>query len=204
MRSYPIMLILEGRRAVVVGGGAVALRKVRSLKDAGAIVTVVTEEALDSTQFADVEIIRSRYEPQLLAGAKLVFACTNDRAVNAQIAVDAGKLGAIVNCVDQPEDCDFFVPAIVCDGDVTVAVGTGGASPALAARLKDCISEALPARIGSFATALQRMRDEVKTRVSDIGRRSEILKTLACKSSYEAFLAGGDQAIKSILDQLMQ
>ncbi len=201
MKSYPIMLILEGWQTVVVGSGEVALRKVRSLSDAGAEVTVVTEEAPDPSQFADARVIQAHYAPEFLVGAKLVFACTSDPVVNAQIAADARKIGALVNCVDQPEDCDFFVPAIARSGAVVVAVGTGGASPALAGQLKNRIAKALPERIGDFAAALLHMRDKVKATVSDITRRSEILKTLASESSYEAFLAGGDEALNSILKE---
>ncbi len=204
MKSYPIMLILAGRQTVVVGAGSVALRKAQSLTEAGATVTLVAEDIPDASGLENVEVIHASYTPQHLTGAKLVFACTNLPALNAQIAADARKIGAIVNCVDQPEDCDFFVPAIVSTGSVTVAIGTGGAAPALAGRLKKCVRDALPERIGDFATALLHLRDEVKANVNDLDRRGEILKTLADTSGYEAFLAGGEEALKKILNGLMQ
>lgn len=202
MRLYPIMLKIAGWRALVVGGGPVALRKVRSLTRAGAEVTMVTQEAPTGPP-GDVDVITTGYTTEHLAGIKLVFACTNDPAVNARIANDARKAGAIVNCVDQPEDCDFFVPAVVNDDDVVVAVGTGGASPALAGRLKENIADALPERIGLFARLLGEMREQVKASIPDPCRRNEILKTLSGQSSYTAFLTGGREALAKILSELI-
>lgn len=203
MTVYPIMLKIAGQRAVVVGGGPVALRKANSLRDAGASVTIVTDQVLQGADPGDIEVIISRYEPAHLTGAKLVFACTNDPAVNAQIAEDARKAGAIINCVDQPADCDFYVPAVVSDGDVVVAISTGGAAPALAGRLKKNIAQALPERIGQFAKMLCQSRQRVKTEVDDIDRRGEILRELASESSYQAFLAGGQHALTKVLDELI-
>ncbi len=203
MKTYPIMLVLTGEQTVVVGGGAVALRKVRSLTDAGAKVRIVTKDLATDEDLGDVEVIRSGYEADMLAGAKLVFACTNDAALNARIANDARAIGAIVNCVDQPEDCDFFVPAIVSDQDVVVAIGTGGASPALAGQLKRCIADALPDKIGLFAAALLRARERVKAEVNDLARRGEILKALSQPDNYDAFCRDGEQALTEALDKLL-
>ena len=204
MDLCPIMLKLTGKRTVVIGGGAVGLRKVRMLKGTGAHVTLIAEAMADDPCLDGVKVIRTRYDPEFLDGAALVFACTDDQSLNAQIAADARKAGAIVNCVDQPEDCDFYVPALVVDEDVIVAIGTGGAAPSLAGRLKKCIAEALPERIGRFARVLARMRETVKARVPDLQRRGEILKTLAGQESYEAFLADGAEALDAILEELIR
>jgi len=201
MQMYPIMLSLQGRQTVVVGGGPVALRKVRSLLAAGAKVKMVADDVSDRSELAGVEVIEGRYAPEHLAGAALVFACTDDEAVNARIAADARRAGAIVNCVDQPADCDFFVPAVVSDGDVVVAIGTGGAAPALAGRLKQCIADALPARIGAFAAALAQMRRRVRRQVDPIDRRGEIMKALASEAGYEAFIADGLEGLAAICDR---
>ena len=203
MKTYPIMLVLTGRQAVVVGGGGVALRKVRSLIDAGAKVRIVTKDLATDEDLASVEVIRGEYEAAMLAGAKLVFACTDDAALNARIAHDARAIGAIVNCVDQPADCDFFVPAIVSDRDVIVAIGTGGSSPALAGQLKRRIADALPDKIGLFAAALIKLRGRVKDEVDSLASRGEILKALSAPANYEAFCRGGEQALADALDELL-
>jgi len=203
MKVYPVMLKLAARRVVVVGGGAVAARKVRLLKEMGANVTLIADKLLADVDLAEVEYIGRQYAPDHLGRPMLVFACTDDAALNARIADDARAAGAIVNCADQPEDCDFFVPAVVADGDVVVAIGTGGAAPALAGRLKHLCAEALPERIGEFAELLQSMRDRVKSGVDDVARRGEILKHLASDQSYQAFRTGGAIALETILDQLL-
>ncbi len=202
MNVYPIMLIVSGRRAVVVGAGPVALRKVDMLKKAGAKVTVISKEIPAKADLSDVEVIGAEYRKELLSGARLVFACTNDREVNARIAADAREAGALVNCVDQPEDCDFFAPAVVADEQVVVAISTGGASPALAGYLKDKVAEALPERIGSFAIALGRMREALKARICDVARRGEMLKALAGQEGYEAFLKGGEAELTKMLEDM--
>ncbi len=197
------MLVLTGEQTVVVGGGAVALRKVSSLTEAGAKVRIVAKDLAASADLGEVEVIRGGYEADMLAGAKLVFACTDDAALNTQIAADAREIGAIVNCVDQPEDCDFFVPAIISDKDVIVAIGTGGASPALAGQLKQCIADALPDKIGQFAAALLHLRERVKAEVDDLDRRGEILKALSQPDCYDAFCRRGEQALTEALDKLL-
>ncbi len=208
MMSYPIMLILKGQQTLVIGCGQVAMRKAQSLAEAGALVTIVSKDLPDAPSMDNIKIIHASYDrlyfEKYLEGAKLVYACTDDPKLNAQIAADARDVGALVNCVDQPEDCDFFVPAIVSTGSVTVAIGTGGAAPALAGRLKKCISDALPERVGDFATALATMRNTVKARIDDINRRGEILKKLAGDAGYQAYLSGGEDALQNILNEYLQ
>jgi len=203
MKVYPIMLKVARRRAVVVGGGPVAARKVRLLKDAGAQVTVVAESVADDAALRDVELIRRPYRPEDLRGAAIVCACTDDRALNARIAADARRAGALVNCADQPEDCDFFTPAVVSDGEVIVAIGTGGTAPSLTGLLKERIAGALPARIGEFAAALAKLREKVKTDVGDSHRRGGIMRKLSGPESYEAFRTGGEEALGKILKDLL-
>ena len=203
MKTYPIMLVLDGAQTVVVGGGRVGVRKVRSLLAAGAKVRLVTRDVPVDADLGAVDVIQGDYEPGHLDGAKLVFACTDDATLNASIAADARKSGAIVNCVDQPADCDFFVPATVSDGDVVVAIGTGGNSPALAAALKHRLAEAFPERIGEFAAALSQVKERIKTTVADPKRRSEILKTLAGESGYATFIHGGEKALVDAVDKLV-
>jgi len=108
VKTFPVMLKLEGVQAVVVGAGKVGLRKVHALCQAGASIRLVTgQEELASDIPIDVEIMAEDYHPETLRGARLVFACTNDRAVNAKVSADARAIGALVNAADQPEDCDF-------------------------------------------------------------------------------------------------
>ena len=204
MRTYPIMLCIRGRPAVVVGGGAVGLRKVASLLAAGAEVRLVALDSPAERAPAGASVVIEPYRPGHLAGAALVFACTDDAALNARIAADARRAGAWVNAADQPDDCDFFVPAVVTDGDVTVAIGTGGASPALSATLKDRVRAALGDDIGRFAAALAGLRRDLKARVRDSARRGEIMRRLADEESLRVFRDAGTDGLRRKMAELLQ
>lgn len=138
--QYPVMLDVAGRPCLVVGGGPVALQKVRGLADAGADVTVVAptvEPAIE--RLATVE--RRPYEPGEVAGYRLAVAATDDPAVNRQVFLDGEAAGVWVNSADDPANCSFTLPAVLREGPITVTVATGGRSPALATWLRDRIGE---------------------------------------------------------------
>jgi siroheme synthase-like protein len=197
------MLDMHGRRVVVVGGGNVGLRRAKAIHEAGAQVVLVDENLPASDVAPGISIVRQGYQLEFLKGAFLVFACTDNRAVNARIARDAHSEGAIVNVVDQPEDCDFYLPSVAADGDVLVAVGTGGTAPALAASLKDELALHLPPRIGEFAQVLGQLREILKGRASGLQGRMEIMRQLSGRDTYEAFIAGGPKAVEEKMEKLL-
>jgi len=160
--AYPIVLDLAGRRAVVVGGGRVALRKARALAEAGARVRVVAPELLP--EFAGdgrLECVAEAYEARHVAGAAVVIAATDDPAVNRRAAADARAAGVLVNVVDVPEQCDFIVPAQVRRGDLVVAVTTGGAAPSLSRRLRERLEEEFGPEWAPYLEALRAARERV-------------------------------------------
>jgi precorrin-2 dehydrogenase/sirohydrochlorin ferrochelatase len=204
MKTYPIMLKLTGRRVVVVGGGAVGTRRAIRLAQAGAEATLVAEQISGDADLAALTVLRQPYRQELLAGAFLVLACTDDRAVNSRIAADARAAGALVNVADQPEDCDFFLPATLTDGDVVVAVGTGGLAPGLAVEIKDRLAAALPQRLGEFAQAIDRLRRNLRAGDKDPAARMWIIRKLCERAGYEAFLAGGAEALETMARGLLE
>jgi len=125
----------------VVGGGAVATRKVRKLLQAGAEVVVVSPEVLSELEGMGVEVRYRPYEHGDLEGAYLAFAATHSREVNAAVAREAGERGVRVNVADRPSEGDFAVPSTLRRGGLQVAVSTGGASPTLARRIKNELEE---------------------------------------------------------------
>ncbi len=147
----PLFLDLTGRRAVVVGGGPVALRRTRSLAGAGARVTVIAPEVLP--ELADVagEVLRRRYAPGDLAGAWLVHAVTDDPAVNATVAADADAQRTWCVRADAAEESTAWAPAVTRSGAVTLAVSAGG-DPRRAARLSAAFAAALDAPALDAAT----------------------------------------------------
>lgn len=164
--GYPAILILDGKLGVVVGGGALGERKVRTLLDAGARVRVISPDVTDGVGAlaADgkIELERRDYRRGDLAGAAVAIASTDSREVNATIFSEAGSLGIPVNVVDDPSLSTFIAPSIVRRGDLLIAISTGGANPALAVRLR----ERLEAEFGEeYARYLQLIR-EVKDSIS--------------------------------------
>jgi siroheme synthase-like protein len=159
--GYPVVLRLGGRTVLVVGGGAVALRKARGLLDAGAVVTVVAPELVDGFAPLDVIVVRRPYRRTDLEGQQLVIAATNDAAVQQQVFDDCQRAGVWVNSADDPDRCSFILPAIERRGPVIVAVSTQGRSPALAAQLRDKIASSLPADLEQRIEAAAARRAEL-------------------------------------------
>jgi precorrin-2 dehydrogenase / sirohydrochlorin ferrochelatase len=127
---------------VVIGGGAVAYRKVGKLLGAGAEVVVVSPEVLTELAEIGAEILRRPYEYGDLDGANLAFTATDSREVNAAVAREARERGIPINVADRPAEGDFAVPSTLRRGGLQVAVSTGGASPTLARRIRDELEEA--------------------------------------------------------------
>ena len=195
MNAYPIMLNVAGMVVVVVGAGRVGRRKVQGLLAAGAKVCVVDPAGGDWPDGA--ELLAEPYAPCHLAGAKLVFACTNDRATNARIAADARAVGALVNVVDDARSCDFTVPAVHRREGVTVAVAAG--APGVAAALRDTLAGALPDDCELFARAVAAVREKLKAAVADAHRRGELLGRLSGPEGLAAFRQGGQAALEELL-----
>ena len=142
--GYPVVLRTAGKLCVVIGGGEVARRKVQGILAAGARVRVIAPYLHPELQaLPGIELECRPFLPDDLAGAFLVFAATNDRSVNAEVAAAARQQGALVNSVDDPQGSDFHLPAILQRGELTVAVSSGGGSPAFAAQLRDRLAAEL-------------------------------------------------------------
>ena len=195
MSKYPIFLELSGRRVVVVGAGAIAVRKIQSLLAAGARVVVVakgTDKALTALcQAKNIELIKSKYSKDYLAGAVLAIAATNDHKLNNQIYKDCQQLEVLCNVVDQPELCDFFVPAVVKRGDLQIAIVTEGHCPAYSGHLRKKLEEIFTDKHGEFLTELEVFRKKLTKEVPDLTRRKAILGRLVDDKSFEYFVQNG-------------
>jgi len=163
-RYYPALLDLKGKRCVVIGGGDVAERKVRSLVECGAAVVVIAPQVSDEigrlTRQGTIGLLAKSYTSGDLSGAWLVISAAPPE-VNAAVAEDARREGILINVVDDPDRCDFIVPAVVRRGPVLVAISTEGSSPALARRLRGLIEAQIGPEYGDLADLLGRLRAEV-------------------------------------------
>ena len=162
---YPIFLNLDGKRCVVVGGGAVANRKARKLLQARAEVVAISPEVKPELESVATEVRRRPYREGDLEGASLVFAATNRREVNAAVTRDARARGIPVNVADEPSEGDFALPSVLRRGQLQVAVSTGGASPTLARRVRYELESAFGSEWAGVVEALDKARRD--------GRRAE-------------------------------
>ena len=162
--QYPVNLVLAGRRCLVVGGGHIAARKVDGLLACDAEVHVVAPQVSD--EIADkpgVTVERRPYANGDVDGFRLVIAATDDSAVNAQVFADGERLGVWVNSADDPNACSFTLPSVVRRGPLTVAVSTGGHSPALATWLRGRIESELGPEYEVLVELLSAEREAVKS-----------------------------------------
>jgi precorrin-2 dehydrogenase/sirohydrochlorin ferrochelatase len=140
LKYYPIFGDIKGKTCVIVGGGEVALRKAERLLDCSAKVLVISPElAPELAALKDKNLIShiaSEYSGDFIDKAALIIGATDDEKTNARISQDARAKGILVNIVDDPQKCDFILPSLVQRGDLTMAIGTGGKSPALARHLR--------------------------------------------------------------------
>ena len=162
---YPIFLNLDGKRCVVVGGGAVANRKARKLLQARAEVVAISPEVKPELESVATEVRRRPYREGDLEGASLVFAATNRREINAAVTREARGRGIPVNVADEPSEGDFALPSVLRRGQLQVAVSTGGASPTLARRVRNELESAFGSEWAGVVEALGRARRD--------GRRAE-------------------------------
>ena len=175
MDYLPIYIDVRAQPCLVVGGGAVAARKVELLQCAGARVLVVAKEIGAELQaFAGahpITLAQRAYTARDVIGKRLVIAATNRAAVNARVAADAQARAVPVNVVDSPALCSFIMPAIVDRSPVLVAVSTAGASPVLARMTRARLEASLPHALGKLAEFAARHRSEVKRRIADAAAR---------------------------------
>jgi precorrin-2 dehydrogenase/sirohydrochlorin ferrochelatase len=207
MAKYPIFLELAGRRVVVIGGGAVAVRKSQALLAAGARLVVVAEQVNDMLTAlcarSDAELIRSKYSKNYLAGAVLVIAATNNRRVNSQIYKDCQELEVLCNVVDDPEFCDFFVPAVVKRGDLQIAIGTEGYCPAYAGHLRKKLEQTFSDKHGEFLAELETLRKRIIKDVPDPADRKAMLGQLVSDKSFEYFVEKSPDEWRDFADKLI-
>ncbi len=182
MPYYPILVDLTDQPVVVVGGGTIARRKVETLLEFGARVTVVSPEMdpeiLNMEQSGKVKMERRAYQTGDLDGAVMVIAATDDRDANALVSNDAKAANVLVNVVDVPDLCGFIVPANVRRGDLTISVSTNGKSPALTKLVKERIGELFGPEYGELTKLMGEMREIVKRQIPTQPERETVLKKI--------------------------
>ena len=184
MGYMPIFVEAAGRKCVVIGGGEVAARKIESLVEAEAIVTVISPHLVDSlARLVERGAITHRertYRRGDLNGCMLAYAAIgDDSATNHEIAEEARELGILLNVADVPELCTFIAPAVVRQGALQIAVSTSGASPAMAAKIRRKLEREFGVEYGLTLRILRGARTYLKSQKVNAAGRAKMLKALA-------------------------
>lgn len=214
MNLYPIMINLSGKRALVVGGGSVACRKVADLLACDAAVRIVSPEIDNSIiQMKEsyperVEILKREFSPGDCDGAILVFSAADNSGVNQKVFIEAQNRGIFINAADDPPNCSFLVPSWFSRSGLIVAVSTSGISPSLAARMRRKIEKVIPDDIEDVLNALQEARGLLKNDPHyghlETEERGSILKKIADDDELLSGIVRNykEKTLKSFIDKI--
>ncbi|MDF9408053.1 MAG: Siroheme synthase [Pelotomaculum sp. PtaB.Bin013] len=200
MGHYLISLDLSDKLCLVIGGGQVAERKVYSLIESGALVRVVGPELTpglkDMVESGRILYRQGQYLPADLNNIFLVISATDNKEVNRQVAEDCASRNLLVNIVDTPEKCNFFVPAVVKRGGLSIAVSTSGRSPLLARKIREELETTYGLQYGEFLDLIADIRRDVINNVSDKNKKKEILENMVCDEVLDFLKSGRMDMVK--------
>ena len=192
MNSYPIFLQLKNFRCLVVGGGAVALRKVKGLLSAGALPQIiapkVNAELLLLIEMNNLIWVRQKFETNDTKGFQIIIAATNDKETNATIRLEASVAHLLVNDVTDPDGSNFHVPALVSRPPLTLAFGTSGEVPYLSRKLKEFFEDTLHPELGDGIERLKQCRISIIERAGNDTKLKEQLISSELNPLVEDFL----------------
>jgi len=208
MRYYPIYVNLRGKRCLVVGAGQVGRRKIATLAECGAeeilVIDLAPAEACAELLSHPAVVFTCRpYETSDLDGRFLVIASTDDEALNWRISRECADRGIPCNIVDQPEKCSFIVPAMFTQGDLTVAISTGGSSPALARKIRQGLGEFLGTEYGAMLVLMSRLRPLVLGLGQGSPANSELFRELVNSPLLDALKLADAPRAEAILRDIL-
>lgn len=165
MSYYPVLIHLEGKKVVVVGGGTVAERKIHTLLEYNADVHIVCQELTPAlskcVKKGTIKFLGHEFRDNYLDGAFMVIAATDDPLLNRQVSAKAREKGLLINAVDQPSDCNFVVPSVLRRGDFLIAVSTSGKSPAFAKKVREELEKRFGEEYESFLILMGHLREKI-------------------------------------------
>jgi precorrin-2 dehydrogenase / sirohydrochlorin ferrochelatase len=203
MKHYPIFLDIACKQCVVVGGGEVAERKVERLLDCNAKVTVVSMKLTPGlAAWRDQGRLvhrRADYDTSDLRDAFLVIGATDIEAVNEAVSRDAQALGRLVNIVDDPANCNFILPSLFQQGDLTIAVSTGGKSPALSRKMREDFACLYGREYGTLVEILGRLRERILSRGRSADENKKIFDALVRSEILEYIRRGDAETVRQMI-----
>jgi precorrin-2 dehydrogenase/sirohydrochlorin ferrochelatase len=205
---YPVFLDVEGRPCAVVGGGRVGTEKARKLIEHGAVLRLVapeiTEELRALVDSGSVAEYRRRpYRRGDLAGCFLAIAATDDEDVNRAVWRDAEERGLLCNVATGPPYGNFIVPGVVRRGQLAIAVSTGGASPAVARRIRRELQERYGPEWEALLGLLSDLRDDLKARYPDAERRRDAVERLMRTDVVERLAENDGEGVRALVRETL-
>jgi precorrin-2 dehydrogenase / sirohydrochlorin ferrochelatase len=205
---YPAFLDLHGRTVVVIGGGEVALRKIKSLLSAGASVRVVAPQVHVEIEGLEtgsaVTVVRRPYRYGDLKEAIIAIAATSDPEVNRIVSDEAAERNILLNVVDAPDLSSFIAPSVIRRDDLTVAISTGGLSPALAKHIREKLEETVVPEYGGFLRLLGGMRSSVRRDLPLLEQREMFWTEVVNSNAFDVYRTAGDGAAKARIEEILR
>jgi precorrin-2 dehydrogenase/sirohydrochlorin ferrochelatase len=202
---YPVFLTLKGKKAVVVGGGKVAERKIMSLMKVGACIKVIsphlTKRLEKEKTKGTITHLSRYYKKGDLKNAFLVIAATSSPDINKRVSEDASCL---VNVVDTTDLCNFIVPSVVKRGSLTFAISTSGISPGLSRSIRKEIETFYGIEFSDYLKSLKKIRIKAMKIIHDKKRRRIFLKEIASDRILKKLRVGGPKEIKRVINCLLK
>ena len=202
---YPIFLNLAGRLCLVVGGGSVAVRKVPVLLEYGATVLVISPHVRDEIKHwheqGQITWKTSNFTPDDLRGVELAFITTDNAVLNHEIAEHCRQRGILVNAVDDPLNCDFYVPAVLRRGSLAIAISTEGRSPMFAAHLRRKLEDIITEEYGEFVEVMGQLRTKIMQSGLNINERHMIFEAMINSDLLHLMLSGEKEKVKERIEQ---
>lgn len=204
---YPIYLNLRNKKCLVVGGGKVAERKVRSLLECGARVYVVSPEVTPALEQlareGAITFVRRTYTTTDLEGSFLVIGATDDEKTNQRIADDCFERNMLVNIVDDPPKCNFIVPAVVRQGALSISISTDGNSPVLARKIKEKLKQEYGPEYAKFLEIMGDLRRKIISSVPDESVRRQMFEDLVNSDIINLIKEGNEEKIKERINHVL-
>ncbi len=204
---YPVYLSLRGKKCLVIGGGTVAERKVKSLFECGADVWVVSSSLTDGLgkliEENQINYLHREYSPEDLEDCFLVISATGDSDTNKEVADDCFARNIPVNVVDEPDRCSFIVPSVMRRGDLCIAVSTGGKSPLLARKIREGLETLYGTEYAEYLELMGTLRKKIIQEVPDRQSRRKIFECLVNSDILELIQKGQEELVKEKVAQCL-
>ncbi|MBC2695947.1 MAG: bifunctional precorrin-2 dehydrogenase/sirohydrochlorin ferrochelatase [Desulfobacteraceae bacterium] len=206
MRYYPVNLDIQNRKCLVVGGGSVSNRKVMTLLECGAVVTVVSpdvaEELLELVEKKMIELRRRPYESSDIDGMFLVIGATDNEELNWQINKDAERQNKLCNIADRPEACNFILPSIVNRGNLVIAISTSGKSPAFAKKMRQDLEKEFGEEYDEFLQLMGAIRKKALSEKHEPEAHKHLFEQLINRGLIDMVRNYNEERINSLLLEL--